>query len=177
MEGRPPVNGMSRAKSKIHLLKNHIDNKLVETMSIPNGLSKAKSKIQLVKNNEGNNSSARETPSMSKAKSKTQLQPKKEVQKKTLVKSKSRAVLKDKNDPVSMITDEVVDKRNKKEKDQLLSASLDIAEDSDECLDETVTAVALDHCYSSPSPPSLEIQDRVLGRIAFSDVSVFYFDR
>ena len=177
MEGRPPVNGMSRAKSKIHLLKKHMDNPPMETMSTTNGLSKAKSKIQLVKNHEDNHASARETPSMSKAKSKTQLQPKKEVQKKTLVKFKSRAVLKDKNDPVSMITDDVVDKLNKKEKDPSLSASIDTAEDSDESLDETVTAVALDHCYSSPSPPSLEIQDRVLGRIAFSDVSVFYFDR
>ena len=52
---------------------------------------------------------------LSKAKSRGQLVIKKEP-KKTLVKTRSRAVLKDKNDPVSLITDDALDVRNNKKK-------------------------------------------------------------
>ena len=52
---------------------------------------------------------------LSKAKSRGQLVIKKEP-KKTLVKTRSRAVLKDKNDPVSVITDDALDVRNNKKK-------------------------------------------------------------
>ena len=50
---------------------------------------------------------------LAKAKSRSQLVTKKE---KTLVKTRSRAVLKDKNDPVSLITDDALDVRNNKKK-------------------------------------------------------------
>ena len=52
---------------------------------------------------------------LSKAKSRSQLVIKKEP-KKTLVKTRSRAVLKDKNDPVSVITDDALDVRNNRKK-------------------------------------------------------------
>ena len=52
---------------------------------------------------------------LSKAKSRSQLVIKKEP-KKTLLKTRSRAVLKDKNDPVSVITDDALDVRNNKMK-------------------------------------------------------------
>ena len=53
---------------------------------------------------------------LSKAKSRGQLVIKKEIPKKTLSKTRSRAVLKDKNDPVSLITDDALDVRHNTKK-------------------------------------------------------------
>ena len=117
---------------------------------------------------------------LSKAKSRGQLVIKKEP-KKTLVKTRSRAVLKDKNDPVSVITDDALDVRNNKKKGAkegelqvtknditikktnvffflttIISTMHQVVEtaDEEERLSASVTAVVADHCYTS-SPTSL----------------------
>ena len=159
-EIKEPGQALSRVKSKVQVM----EVKIVEK-SQP-GFSRAKSKIQLQKKDSA--------ISLNRNKSKTQLMVKKEIPKKTLVKSGSRAILKDKNDPVDVITDDVPETRNKKKLDKEPTKASDNV-DEEEDLDETVTAVAMDHCYSSPSPPNVE--ERIPGRIAFTDVSVFYFDR
>lgn len=165
---------MSRVKSRIQMMEMKI---VGDQQLVSHGLSRAKSRVQLPKKEAS--LIPKETAALARNKSKTQLTSKKEVPKKTLVKSKSRAVLKDKNDPVATITDEALDIRNKQKLDKdELTARENI--DQEEHLDKTVTAVVLDHSYSSPSsksptPPKLD--ERVRSRIAFSDVSVFYFDR
>ena len=112
---------------------------------------------------------------LSKAKSRGQLVIKKEP-KKTLVKTRSRAVLKDKNDPVSVITDDALDVRNNKKKGAkegelqvtknditikktnvffflttIISTMHQVVEtaDEEERLSASVTAVVADHCYTS----------------------------
>merc|ERR550532_3951123 len=138
---------------------------------------------------------------LSKAKSRGQLVIKKEP-KKTLVKTRSRAVLKDKNDPVSVITDDALDVRNNKKKGAK-EGELQVVEtaDEEERLSASVTAVVADHCYTSSPTTSTHSSNpttstncystsnqsfasqtpkqshRVHSRIGFSDVSVFYFDR
>ena len=91
---------------------------------------------------------------LNKAKSRSQLVIKKEP-KKTLVKTRSRAVLKDKNDPVSVITDDALDVRNNKKKgDKEVEQHVVKTPEEEERLSATVTAVVADHCYTSPATSS-----------------------
>ena len=91
---------------------------------------------------------------LNKAKNRSQLVIKKEP-KKTLVKTRSRAVLKDKNDPVSVITDDALDVRNNKKKgDKEVEPHVVKTPEEEERLSATVTAVVADHCYTSPAASS-----------------------
>jgi hypothetical protein len=151
-----------RGKSRVQLLEPD------GLMCLKPTMSRGRSKALLTK----------VAPSLSRAKSRPQLAAKKEVAilplKKSLNKTRSRAILKDKNDPISVITDEALNTRNgkKKPEKEVLKAAERVEEE--ERLDEAVTAVVLDHSYSSPSSP---VPSRAPGRITFSDVSVFFFDR